>query len=59
MNDLIRLSDKERAEIFATVSTLKNLPPEAIEKDIWVTAVLRSLFALPLLSELGLVRFLD
>ncbi|GHV67369.1 hypothetical protein FACS1894199_12720 [Bacteroidia bacterium] len=53
MNDLIRLSDKNRTEIFATVSTLKNLPPEAIEKDVWVTAVLRSLFALPYSNQIS------
>jgi CO dehydrogenase/acetyl-CoA synthase epsilon subunit len=31
MNDLIKLSGKDGMEIVATASTLKNLPPEAIE----------------------------
>jgi predicted nucleotidyltransferase component of viral defense system len=53
MNDLIKLSDKNRTEIFTTVSTLKNLPPEAIEKDVWVTAVLRSLFVLPYSEQIS------
>ncbi|HNQ69532.1 MAG TPA: hypothetical protein PLM04_08290 [Paludibacteraceae bacterium] len=48
MNNLIILSDKDKIEIFTTVATLKNLSKEATEKDWWVTAVLRSLFALPL-----------
>ena len=53
MNDLIKLSGKDGMEIVATASTLKNLPPEAIEKDVWVTAVLRSLFALPYAQQIS------
>jgi predicted nucleotidyltransferase component of viral defense system len=30
-----------------------NLPPEAIEKDVWVTAVLRALFALPYAEQIS------
>ena len=47
MNNLIKLANKDRTDIFTTVATLKNLSKEAVEKDWWVTAVLRSLFALP------------
>jgi len=47
MNSLIKLSNKDKIDIFNTVATLKHISKEAVEKDWWVTAVLRSLFALP------------
>jgi len=47
MNNFFQLSQKDRIEIINQAVIHKKLPPEAIEKDIWVTAVLRSLFALP------------
>ena len=53
MNDLINLSNKDRTDIFTTVATLKNLSKEAVEKDWWVTAVLRSLFALPYADQIS------
>lgn len=47
MNNLINLPNKDKIDIFNTVATLKHISKEAAEKDWWVTAVLRSLFALP------------
>jgi hypothetical protein len=47
MNKFFQLSQQDRIEIINQVVIHKKLPPEAIEKDIWVTAVLRSLFTLP------------
>ncbi|MDR0799780.1 MAG: nucleotidyl transferase AbiEii/AbiGii toxin family protein [Dysgonamonadaceae bacterium] len=47
MNNLIKLSNKDKIDIFNTVATLNHISKEAAEKDWWVTAVLRSLFALP------------
>lgn len=47
MNDLVKLSNKDKTDIFNTVATLKHISRDAVEKDWWVTAVLRSLFALP------------
>jgi len=47
MNNFFQLSQKDQIEIINQAVIHKKLPPEAIEKDIWVTAVLRSLFALP------------
>ena len=47
MNNFFQLSQKDRIEIINQAVIHKKLPPEAIEKDIWVTAILRSLFALP------------
>jgi len=47
MNSFFQLSSQDRIEIINQAVIHKKLPPEAIEKDIWVTAVLRALFALP------------
>jgi len=47
MNKFFQLSEKDRIDIINQTVIHKKLPPEAIEKDVWVTAVLRSLFNLP------------
>ena len=47
MNKFLQLSQKDQIEIINQAVIHKKLPSEAIEKDVWVTAVLRSLFALP------------
>ena len=41
------MPQKDQIEIVNQSVIHKKLPPEAIKKDVWVTAVLRSLFALP------------
>lgn len=46
MNNFLKLTNKDKIEIINQTVIRKKLPPEAIEKDVWVTAVLRSLFAL-------------
>jgi len=47
MNNFLKLPKTEQIRHINEAVFSLNLPPEAIEKDIWVTAVLRSLFALP------------
>ena len=47
MSNFLQLSTQDKIEIINQSVIYKNIPPEAIEKDIWVTAVLRALFALP------------
>jgi len=47
MNNFFQLSQRDKIEIINQVVIHKKLPPEAVEKDIWVTAVLRTLFSLP------------
>lgn len=47
MNNFLKLSGKDKIELINQTVIRKKLPSEAIEKDVWVTAVLRSLFALP------------
>jgi predicted nucleotidyltransferase component of viral defense system len=53
MNKFVNLSDKERVEIFKSVAKKLRIPDVAIEKDWWVTAVLRALFALPYAHNLS------
>jgi hypothetical protein len=55
--EIIKLPISEQEKIFQRTGKEIGLSAVAVEKDIWVTAVLRALFSLPLLSELGLVRF--
>ncbi len=53
MNKFFQLSEKDRIDIINQTVIRKKFPAEAIEKDIWVTAVLRSLFALPYAENLS------
>jgi len=53
MNKFFQLSQQDKIEIINQAVIHKKLPPEAIEKDIWVTAVLRALFALPYSEHLS------
>jgi predicted nucleotidyltransferase component of viral defense system len=47
MNKFFQLSNQDKIEVINQTVIRKKLPLEAIEKDIWVTAVLRALFELP------------
>jgi len=47
MNNFLKLPKTEQIRHINEAVFSLNLPPEAIEKDIWVTAVLRALFVLP------------
>jgi hypothetical protein len=47
MDKFLNLPEKEKVRYINEAVFSLNLPPEAIEKDIWVTAVLRALFELP------------
>jgi hypothetical protein len=53
MNNFFQLSEKDRIDVINQTVIHKKLPAEAIEKDIWVTAVLRSLFALPYAGQIS------
>ncbi len=44
MNNWLRLLKEEQVELFAQVGVKRNLPPQAIEKDAWVTLMLRMIF---------------
>ena len=51
--ELLKLQEQERAEVFRQISKKINLNEVAVEKDWWVTAVLRVLFALPYAENLS------
>jgi len=46
-NNFITLPEQTRRNAFIEAATRKALPAVAVEKDWWVTAVLRALFSLP------------
>ncbi len=48
----LNLSDEERRNTIAVVAEAKGLPENAVEKDWWVTLVLRAVFSTPLHSSL-------
>lgn len=51
MNNWLSLSKEEQVELFNQVGVLRNLPPQAIEKDAWVTLILRMIFNSELASH--------
>jgi hypothetical protein len=53
MNIFFKLSNQSKIDVINQTVVRKKLPPEAIEKDVWVTAVLRSLFALPYSEQIS------
>ena len=53
MNEFFRLSERDRIDIINQAVIHKKLPAEAIEKDVWVTAVLHALFTLPYAEQLS------
>ena len=49
MNTWLTLSKEEQIELFTQIGVKTNLPPQAVEKDAWVTLMLRMIFT----SSLG------
>jgi hypothetical protein len=44
MSNWLTLSKEEQVEMFKQIGARTNLPPQAIEKDAWVTLILRMVF---------------
>ena len=44
MNNWLTLSKEEQIELFTQIGVKTNLPPQAVEKDAWVTQILRMIF---------------
>jgi len=44
MNNWLTLSKEEQVELFTQIGVRTNLPPQAAEKDAWVTLMLRMIF---------------
>ncbi|WP_109438540.1 nucleotidyl transferase AbiEii/AbiGii toxin family protein [Aquimarina sp. AU119] len=52
MNNWLALSKEEQTEMFTQIGVKTNLPPQAIEKDAWVTLMLRMVFTSDLANHL-------
>jgi hypothetical protein len=52
-DNFIKLPEQTRINVFTEAAARKALPSAAIEKDWWVTAVLRALFSLPYAEHLS------
>lgn len=44
MNNWLNLSKEEQIELFTQIGVKTNLPPQAVEKDAWVSLLLRMIF---------------
>ena len=53
MNKILNISSKRRANTFETIAKKLKIVPPSVEKDVWVTVVLRALFALPYAEHLS------
>lgn len=52
MNKFLAADEKYRKQMIEHVRESLNLPPQSIEKDLWVTQVLHALFSLPVSDKL-------
>jgi len=53
MSEFLKISKKRQTNAFEKVAKTLKIVPQAVEKDVWVTAVLRALFALPYAEHLS------
>jgi len=52
MNNWLTLPKEEQIELFTQIGVKTNLPPQAVEKDAWVTLILRMIFTSEVASHL-------
>ena len=52
MKKFLQLSDAQRMKVYESIGAKVNLPAQVIEKDMWVTIVLQSIFDLPISEHL-------
>lgn len=52
MNNYFHLSTEDQRRVLQQASARLGLPPQAIEKDLWVTTILQIVFALPFADKL-------
>lgn len=52
MNKFLELSDSQRKSVYESVAIKVGLPAQVIEKDFWVTAILHTVFTLPVAKQL-------
>lgn len=48
----LKLSDRERLNVLTQISRRTKMSPQAIEKDWWVTIILKALFSMPFANHL-------
>jgi predicted nucleotidyltransferase component of viral defense system len=53
MNEFLKISNKRQINALEKVAKTLKIVPQAVEKDVWVTAILRALFALPYSENLS------
>lgn len=49
MNDYFKLSVEDKRRVLQQTSARLGLPPQAIEKDLWVTTILQIVFTLSMI----------
>ena len=52
MNRFLGLSDSQRKSAYESIADKVGLPAQVIEKDFWVTAILQTIFSLPIAEHL-------
>ncbi len=52
MNNYFKLTKDEQRQVLQQASVKYGLPPQAIEKDVWVTTILQIVFTLPFADKL-------
>lgn len=52
MNNWLKLTKEEQMELFTQIGVKTNLPPQAIEKDAWVSLILLMIFTSELANQL-------
>ena len=52
MNRFLGLSDSQRKSVYESIADKVGLPAQVIEKDFWVTAILQTIFSLPIAEHL-------
>ena len=52
MNKFLQLTDSQRKSVYESIAYKEGLPAQVIEKDFWVTAILQTIFALPIAKYL-------
>lgn len=52
MTNWRELTKDEQIAAIQHVSGIKNIPPQAVEKDLWVTTILQIVFSLPFAENL-------
>ena len=52
MHKFLTLTDSQRKNVYESISHKVNLPAQVVEKDFWVTAVLQTVFSLPIAEHL-------